>query len=112
MGKRDMTDTSQLTEFCVFLTVKPGLEAGFLAESFANREGARGEDGNLRFDIYRSTDNPLQFLFVEAYDSVDAVTKHRETSHFLRWLETAGTMLAEPRRRVAGSTVPTGYEPV
>lgn len=105
-----MSDPSQLTAFCVYLRVNPGREAEFLAASQKNQAGARAEPGNLRFDIYGSKENPQRFLFVEDYVSPDAVTQHRETPHFKTWLETAGPLLAEPRERVAGTTVPSGYE--
>jgi cytochrome c5 len=32
--------------------------------------------------MYRSTENPSEFLFSEKYDSVDSVTAHRQTPHF------------------------------
>jgi autoinducer 2-degrading protein len=107
-----MSDTSQLTEFCVHLKVTKEHEAAFLKASRTNQEGARREPGNRRFDIYRSREDPQRFVFVEAYDSVEAVTKHRDTAHFNTWLQIAGPMLAEPRERVPGLTVPAGYEEV
>jgi autoinducer 2-degrading protein len=101
--------SEQLTEFCVFLTVVAGNEEKFLEASRRNQAGARREPGNRKFDIYQSSENPRQFLFVEAYDSVASVTQHRETAHFTEWLKAAESMLAEPRTRVPGQDVPTGY---
>jgi autoinducer 2-degrading protein len=97
-------------EFCVYLKVKPGFESAFIAASRVNQAGARQESGNLRFDIFRSRTNPLHFLFAEAYDSAESVNQHRETPHFLKWLEVATPMLVEPRQRVPGSEVPPDYE--
>ena len=99
-------------KFSVFLKIKPGLEDAFLAASRANQAGARQEPGNIRFDIFRSKENPSQFLFTEEYDSEESVNKHRETAHFLKWLETATPMMVEPRQRVTGNDVPAGYENV
>ena len=96
--------------FCVFLKVKPGQESAFLIASRLNQAAARQEPGNLRFDIFRSRSNTSNFLFAEAYDSEDSVNKHRETPHFLKWLETAGPLLVEPRQRVPGNDVPEDYE--
>lgn len=96
--------------FCVFLKVNPGQESAFLLASRLNQAGARQEPGNLRFDIFRSRVNPSHFLFAEAYDSEEAVTKHRETPHFLKWLETVTPLLAEPRQRVPGNDVPPEYD--
>ena len=96
--------------FCVFLKVKPGEESAFLLASRLNQAGARAETGNLRFDIFRSRINPSHFLFAEAYDTEDSVNKHRETPHFLKWLETVTPLLVEPRQRVPGNDVPSEYE--
>ena len=96
--------------FCVFLKVKPGHETAFLNASRLNQTGARKESGNLRFDIFRSRINPSHYLFAEAYDSEDSVNKHRETPHFLKWLETVTPLLVEPRQRVPGNEVPSEYE--
>jgi (4S)-4-hydroxy-5-phosphonooxypentane-2,3-dione isomerase len=97
-------------KFCVFLKVKPGEESGFLIASRMNQSDARQEPGNLRFDIFRSRNNASHFLFAEEYDSEDSVKKHRETAHFLKWLETVTPLLVEPRQRVPGSDVPAEYE--
>jgi len=97
-------------QFCVFLKVKPGNESAFLIASRLNQAGARQEAGNLRFDIFRSRGNPSHFLFAEEYDSDESVNKHRETTHFLKWLETVTPLLVEPRQRVPGNDVPPEYE--
>jgi autoinducer 2-degrading protein len=95
---------------CVFLKVKPGQESAFLLASRVNQAGARQEPGNRRFDIFRSRSNPSHFLFAEAYDTEDSATMHRETPHFLKWLETVTPLLEEPRQRVPGNDVPSEYE--
>ena len=97
-------------EFSVFLKVKPGEESAFLVASRLNQAGARQEPGNLRFEIYRSRTNLSHFLFIEAYDSEESVNRHRETPHFLKWLETVSPLLVEPRQRVPGNEIPPDYE--
>ena len=97
-------------EFSVFLKVRPGEESAFLVASRLNQAGARQEPGNLRFEIYRSRTNPSHFLFSEAYDSEESVNRHRETPHFLKWLETVSPLLVEPRQRVPGNEIPPDYE--
>jgi len=96
--------------FTVFLKVIPGRESEFLIASRLNQAGARQEPGNLRFDIFRSRTTPSHFLFVEAYDSQESTTKHRETAHFGKWLETVTPLLVEPRQRVPGNDIPADYE--
>ena len=97
-------------KFCVFLKVKPGQESTFLIASRLNQSAARQEPGNLRFDVFRSRSNGSHFLFAEAYDSEDSMNKHRETPHFLKWLEAVTPLLVEPRQRVPGNDVPPDYE--
>ena len=97
-------------KFCVFLKVKPGHESAFVTASRLNQAGARQETGNLRFDMFRSRTNASHFLFAEAYDSEESINKHRETPHFVKWLETVTPLLVEPRQRVPGNDVPSDYE--
>ncbi len=97
-------------KFCVYFKVKSGQEPAFLVASRLNQAGAKQEPGNRRFDIFRSRSNPSHFLFAEAYESEDSAIKHRETPHFLKWLETVTPLLEEPRQRVPGSDVPSEYE--
>ena len=77
-----------------------------------NQKNARQEPGNLRFDIFRSKENPSHFLFIEEYDSEESANNHRETLHFAKWVEAATPMMVEPRQRVPGNDVPAGYEAV
>jgi quinol monooxygenase YgiN len=96
-------------QISVFLKIKPGFWEAFLAASRVNQANAQQEPGNMRFDIFRSTENPGNFLFIEEYDSEESVNLHRETRHFLSWLEAATPMLVEPRQRVPGNDVPPEY---
>jgi autoinducer 2-degrading protein len=98
-----------MKDFSVYITLKDGNEAAFLKASIANRDAARMEPGNRRFDIYQASDDTKKFLFVEEYDAVESVDRHRETPHFLKWAETATPLMAFPRERVAGTTVPPNY---
>lgn len=105
-----MSDPAQLTNFSVFLKLLAGNEAAFLRASRINQAGARNEPGNLRFDIYQSAQDSRHFMFIESYTSVEAVTSHRETPHFLEWLKTIEPMLSEPRKRMPGQAVPPEYK--
>jgi len=107
-----MIDPSQLTEFLVFVTVKHGQEATFLRAAAANRTGSLKEPGNLRFEIYQSTETPQDFLFAEKYKSLEDATSHRQTPHFLEFLKILETVQAFPRRREPGSDVPPKYRPL
>jgi quinol monooxygenase YgiN len=43
---------------------------------------ARTEPGNLAFDAFRSTEDPLRYVLLERYTSREAFADHRETRHF------------------------------
>jgi autoinducer 2-degrading protein len=103
-------DPSLLTEFVVYIAVKPGQEDTFLKGAFANQAGSIRESGNLRFEIYRNSERPDEFLFVEKYDSVDAVTAHRQTPHFQAFFKILEHVQQSPRRREPGNVVPPAYK--
>jgi len=105
-------DPSQFTEFLVFITIRAGHEDAFIRGARANRAGSIQEPGNLRFEMYRSVDNAREFLFAEKYDSLEAVTAHRQTPHFLEFFKTLEAVQEFPRRREPGNTVPANYTPL
>ena len=103
-------DPVLLTEFVVYIAVKPGQEDAFLKGAFDNQAGSIREPGNLRFEMYRSTENPSEFLFSEKYDSVDSVTAHRQTPHFQSFFKVLEQVQQFPRRREPGNLVPPAYK--
>lgn len=65
-----------------------------------NAEASRREEGCVRFDVMQQTDDPTHFTFIEMFESEEAGTIHKETSHFKKWLEEAPTLMVEARTRV------------
>lgn len=47
---------------------------------------SRAEPGNLRYDIWRDRDDPGRFVLDELYVDGAAVTAHRATPHFKRYV--------------------------
>jgi autoinducer 2-degrading protein len=76
-----------------------------MAEMLANARGARGEPGNLRFDVLRALDDPNHITLYEVYDSDKALAAHRETPHFKRWQAAVEPWLVRPRTRVISAPV-------
>jgi len=105
-------DTSQLTEFLVYIVVKPGHERAFLQGALANRAGSIREPGNLRFEMFRNSENSCEFLFAEKYDSLESVTLHRQTPHFQAFFKVLEEVQQFPRRREPGNVVPPAYKPI
>jgi quinol monooxygenase YgiN len=50
-------------------------------------EGTRQEAGNISYDLYVDTSNPLKFTIVEQWKSQDAINIHNETSHFKEFVK-------------------------
>lgn len=81
----------------VFVDVKPGSEDAFIEATLRNAKESIKEDGNLRFDVLRSVEDPTKFLLVEVYRSPEAATVHKRTDHYARWRDTVAGMMATPR---------------
>ena len=57
----------------------------------------RAEPGCVRFDVYRSADDPERFILVEQYSDVAAFEEHRRTRHFMDNIEGLVAPLLEER---------------
>lgn len=85
---------------CVYVHVKPESVDDFIKASEANHLASVKEPGNIRFDLVQQVDDPLNFMFYEAYESEEAAAAHKNTRHYLKWKETVQVMMAEPRKGV------------
>lgn len=83
--------------YCVTVQVKETNVEPFIEATAENHRTTRGEPGNLRFDVLRSTDDPNRFFLYEVYDSEGAVTAHKETAHYTKWRDTVAGWMAAPR---------------
>jgi quinol monooxygenase YgiN len=70
-----------------------------------NASNSINETGISRFDVYQQSDDPTHFTLVELYKSDNAVLKHRETTHYIRWRDAVASMMAEPRVRTTYNIV-------
>ena len=62
----------------------------FLAAITENAERTfTDEPGCRRFDVTRSLDDPLHFMFYELYDDEAALAAHRAAPHFADWRRAA-----------------------
>ena len=86
--------------YCVTVFVKPENVDAFIEATIKNHEGTRTEPGNIRFDVLQNAEDPTRFFLYEVYESREAVGAHKETAHYLKWRETAGPMMAQPRQGV------------
>ena len=79
--------------------VKPEFLEEFKQATIVNATNSVKEPGIARFDVIQQEDDPTRFVLMEAYRNPEAALKHRETAHYLAWVEKAEGWLAEPRTR-------------
>ena len=85
----------------VYVTVKPDHVDDFIRATELNHHASIAEDGNRRFDVLQSADDPCQFVLYEAYASAEDAAAHKTTPHYLAWRETVADWMAEPRKGVS-----------
>ncbi len=85
----------------VHVEVKSEYIDDFIEASRLNHEASIREQGNFRFDVLQLKDNPCKFVLYESYKTKEDATKHKETSHYLKWRETVADWMAVPRQGVA-----------
>lgn len=57
--------------------------------------GTHNEEGNLRYDMYESTERPTEFVFVEQYIDQDALDAHHAAKHFTIFLDDVAPLLSK-----------------
>jgi autoinducer 2-degrading protein len=82
---------------CVHIHVKPDHVDQFIQATVQNHKGTIKEPGNLRFDLLQQADDPSRFMIYEVFDTEDDVKAHKDTAHYLKWRDSVGEWMAEPR---------------
>jgi autoinducer 2-degrading protein len=85
----------------VNVRVKAERVADFIAATRTNHEASVRENGNRRFDVLQSKDDPTRFVLYEAYASKADSDAHKAMPHYLAWREAVADWMAEPRVGVA-----------
>ena len=89
----------------VHVHVKPECVQTFAASTLENARASVQEPGIARFDVIQQQDDPMRFVLVEIYRSVEATTAHKATPHYAEWRDAVANMMAEPRTSVKYSNV-------
>lgn len=84
----------------VLVRVKPECIAGFIQATIRNHENSIYEQGNARFDVLQSSEDPAAFLLYEAYDTPESAAAHKKTAHYALWRDTVAEWMAEPRKGI------------
>ncbi len=82
---------------CVHVIVKSENIQDFIEAMRENHRGSVLEPGNMRFDVLQQADDPCRFMIYEAFESEEAVAKHKETAHYLKWRDTVKDFMAGDR---------------
>ena len=84
----------------VHVHVKPRHIDDFINATRANHEASILENGNRRFDVLQSSDDPSHFVLYEAYRNASDAAAHKKTAHYLTWRERVADWMAEPRQGI------------
>ncbi len=85
---------------CVYVQVKHDSVDRFIEATISNHQESVREPGNLRFDLVQQADDYCSFMIYEAYESDEAASAHKNTSHYLAWRDTVKDMMTEPRKGI------------
>jgi autoinducer 2-degrading protein len=94
-----------MTVTIVHVQVKPECIAAFQEASIINHLASIKEQGNFRFDVLQSEEDPCRFALYEAYASKLQASAHKETPHYATWRNTVADMMAEPRKGVTYTSI-------
>ncbi len=84
----------------VHIWVKENHIEDFKKASIANHKESIKEPGNLRFDVLQDDTDPSKFVLYEAYESEEASSEHKKTTHYLTWRESVADWMAQPRQGI------------
>ena len=79
-GRRSSKEKSEMSELFIVvgLKAKAGKEADLRRDLSVLVEPSRNEEGNIGYDLFEDQDEPGRFVFVEAWSSIEARTRHHE----------------------------------
>jgi quinol monooxygenase YgiN len=63
------------------LSVKPETRAEFIQAAIACIQETRKEAGNIAYDLHESVTDPEKMVFVEQWETADALVPHRSAEH-------------------------------
>jgi quinol monooxygenase YgiN len=83
------------------LAVKPESRAELIAAAKPAIAATRKEPGNISYDMLESVTEPARIVFVEQWESAEALAPHGKTDHMRAFGRVAvGCMTAPPRIEV------------
>jgi len=80
------------------LTVKPETRAELIAAAKTCIAETRKEAGNIAYDLHESVTDPARLVFVEQWESAEALEPHRKADHMKAFGRVVVQCLAAPPR--------------
>jgi quinol monooxygenase YgiN len=62
--------------------VKEGKQKDFIEQTKSLLENTRKETGNISYNLFSKTDDETSFIFVEEWESNEALNAHAKSPHF------------------------------
>lgn len=84
----------------VHVHVKEAHVNAFIAATAENHRNSIQEVGNFRFDVLQEENDPCKFILYEVYETEQAATAHKQTSHYLKWRDAVAAWMVKPRQGV------------
>ncbi|WP_342572468.1 putative quinol monooxygenase [Paenibacillus sp. FSL R5-0749] len=78
------------------LQVKPDQEQAFLAAAKELIAATRQEEGNISYDLAKSTEKEQQYTMIELWKDEAATASHNTSSHFQAFVQQAAAFMAAP----------------
>ena len=80
------------------LTVKPEKRAELIAGAQACVAETRKEAGNIAYDMHESVTDPAKMVFVEQWESAEALMLHGKTEHLRTFGRVAAKCMTAPTK--------------
>lgn len=78
------------------LFIKPEQEAVFLEEVKSLLAATRAEEGNVSYELMKSTEQEHKYTMVELWKDMEAAGAHNASAHFTAFTHKAKELLAAP----------------
>lgn len=80
------------------LTIKPEMRAELIEGAKACIAETRKEPGNIAYDLHESVTDPTSMVFVERWETAEALEPHRKADHMKAFGRIAVKCMAAPPR--------------
>jgi len=89
------------------LTLNPGMEEVLLKAAAPAIAATRQEEGCIGYDLHKSMTDERTFVFVERWESREALSAHMQAPHFKVWRAAGAPAIASRRIEII---TPEGVE--